>query len=199
MLLFFRCCLRTLSNPRATLTARLESHHALTSVSIWDQDGKFHLSSDNHWDDLSIGFGTMESLTGCMIVPDPHFWKPHPAGYERKGLLCGNTGDFVAVSVSELMANASTMPACKPLPPFPILTSQSIASVTPPDPGTAGPVHSRHRQDLLQGDPQQPSPRDWHHPGPVLRPQVLRQRRHGPRPPRPPLVQGQRPHPAHPP
>ncbi len=43
---------------------------------------------------------------------------PHPAGYERKGLMCGSTGDLVEISVHKLMANVSTMPAGKTRDPI---------------------------------------------------------------------------------
>ena len=105
---FFRCCTRTISNPQNTLTATLDSPHALTSVTIWDQDGQALVMSDDDYQKVQVSFGSSDSLTGCEVVADPKYWMQLPIGFERKGLLCGNVGTFLAISVSGLNLPPST-------------------------------------------------------------------------------------------
>ena len=97
-----RCCTKTISNPTATLTATLDSPHALTSITIWNQEEEPLILSENQLEEIQISFGSTESLTGCEITADPKYWMSPPAGYIRRGLLCGNAGTFFAISLAKL-------------------------------------------------------------------------------------------------
>jgi hypothetical protein len=100
-----RCCIRTISNPRATLTASFTALHALTSISIWDQSGHPLLQADNQLTAFEISIGTKQSMTGCLVtnLRQSDRGTPTPPGFEQKGLLCGSAGIYLAISVSKLL------------------------------------------------------------------------------------------------
>ena len=75
---------------------------------IWDQEGTALIKSEDDLSNVQISFGSTDSLTGCDIVEDPKYWLPATVGFQRKGLLCGNTGTFLAVSVANLNLPAAT-------------------------------------------------------------------------------------------
>jgi hypothetical protein len=72
---------------------------------IWDQSGIPLLHEDNQVTGLDISIGSKESLTGCLVSNPPGMdgESPAPAGFEGKGLLCGSSGIYLAVSVGRLV------------------------------------------------------------------------------------------------